>query len=216
MEEWTSGVLADFSSLRSYINQCRGSGLGGKDGKRAPVPASKDRVGWHTFCLGRDEASGNVGGYFQDDDYEDDDTEDDDMSTAPKPLPPPNDDEWDASTVPPDGHPPSTTLLCRFDQIIIRRVLSHHAHYLAEGWDFTSKRGRWAYALLARLEKPLHADEAGVLRGLLRSLCRWRAGRSVPDGGEGGRVLATANVLIVVIGVYFEQGGGADRLMAAT
>lgn len=228
MDEWISTTLSNFSSLRVYIKQCHESGIGrsSRSYNRMPVPMSKDQVGWHTFCLGWDEARGNVGGYFQDDDSDERDDESmlsiDDKSdnNSSKHITVHNDSTvkamvtnkaWDISTVPATGHKPSTTLLCQFDQIIIRRVLSHHAYYLSQDWEFTESRGRWIYALLSRLEKPLHWDETSMLRGLLRNLCQLRADI---DLNQQRKTMSILNVLIAVMGVYFEQGGGADYLMA--
>merc|ERR1711957_1110351 len=103
---------------------------------------------------------------------------------------------------------------------IIRRVLSHHAYYLSEDWSFTETRGRWIYALLSRLEKPLHWDETSMLRGLLRTLCRLRTDMDLDENKEMENLLvqkkslSMLNVLITVIGIYFEQGEGADYLMS--
>mmetsp|Transcript_6122 Transcript_6122/g.7116 ORF Transcript_6122/g.7116 Transcript_6122/m.7116 type:complete len:362 (+) Transcript_6122:73-1158(+) len=235
-DEWISSTLSNFSSLRVYIKQCHESGIGrsSKSYNRMPVPMSKDQVGWHTFCLGWDEARGNVGGYFQDDDSDERDDEsisninDGSDDNGSKNISVQNGSTveaivtsktWDISTVPTTGHKPCTTLLCQFDQIIIRRVLSHHAYYLSQDWDFTESRGRWIYALLSRLEKPLHWNETSMLRGLLRNLCQLRADMDLDErlGIQKdlvrSKTLSILNVLIVVMGVYFEQGGGADYLM---
>lgn len=231
MDEWINSTLSNFSSLRVYIQQCRAAGIGRSSRSycRVQVPMSKDRVGWHIFCLGQDEARGNVGGYFQDDDS---DEQNEDRSSASDG----SDDydnettviqsnanlgnkTWDNSTTPITGYRPSTALLCQFDQIIIRRVLSHHAYYLSEDWDFTESRGRWIYALLSRVEKPLHWDETSMLRGLLRTLCRLRADLDLNEQNKlhkdliQKKLLSILNVLIVIIGIYFEQGGVTDCLM---
>jgi len=238
MDEWISSTISNFSSLRIYLNQCHASGLGGKrfTGNRMDVPMSKDRVGWHIFCLGWDEAQGNIGGYFQDEDDDEEGDKSDRMisdtekeGSADEETKGPfksnmKNEKWGGhSTVPPSGHKPTTTLLCQFDQIIIRRVLAHHVYYLSEGWSFTEPRGRWIYALLARMEKPLHSEDASTLRGLLRDLCRLRAAIDLDDqtvmekkGIEQRKILSIINVLIVVVGIYFEQGGGTDNLMAVT
>ena len=87
------------------------------------------------------------------------------------------------------------------------------------------------YALLARLEKPLHRDEASLLRGLLRELCYLRSKVDVSvdfscgDGGGGAgdlrnpatfaspKELTILNVLIVIVGIYFEQSSSSDCIM---
>jgi hypothetical protein len=42
--------------------------------RKVTIPRMKDRAVWHVFCLGRDEASGNVVGYFEDTDDEQNNT----------------------------------------------------------------------------------------------------------------------------------------------
>ena len=83
----------------------------------------------------------------------------------------------------------------------------------------TSNRARWLYGLLARLAKPLHRDDAAVLRRLLRECCVRRAGirfgvaatEMSADGTTGGggssrTAVSLLNTLIAVVGIYFEQG----------
>ena len=97
------------------------------------------------------------------------------------------------------------------------------------------------YALLARLEKPLHRDEASLLRGLLRELCYLRSKVDVSVGfgsgvGVGDHIVSATgaagaaelntpatfaspkeltmlNVLIVIVGIYFEQSSSSDCIM---
>ena len=237
---WIGATLDDFSKLRLYLDACvegqiggkkqPGSGMGSSSSSnstwRMPVPPMRAREGWHVFCLGRDKAQG----YYQDDDHEEDDEEDtnmvDDKSSRRKVEP------W-RDTIPPTGHPPSTALLCQMDQVMVRRVLAHHVSYVCDGVDgdgdgdgdgeevggynhttyaMTTNRARWLYGLLARLAKPLHRDDAAMLRKLLRECCIRRAGMRVEgDGttaGVGGSqtVVSRLNTLIAVVGIYFEQG----------
>jgi len=267
IQKWIQVTMSDFSNLRQYLSQCRDAGLGtnhwdyttftttgqqeGSESntptinhtcERIPVPARKDRSGWHVFCLGKDEAKGNIGGYFDDSDNEEEDEEEESTEadqesdvegnmfelnnhTTKKEI----EEEvvklqsvWDAKTVPTKGHRPTTRLICQFDQVLTRRVLSHHVHYLCQGWTLTPSRGLWIYALLSRLEKPLHRDDASCLRTLLRELCRLRAQVIVPSAITGGdfipeeTLLSTFNVLITIIGFYFEQSGEADGIMQST
>ena len=128
------------------------------------------------------------------------------------------------------GHPPTTSLLLQLDQVLVRAVFHHHVHYLVE-WKMalTRDRATWLYALLARMEKPLHREECVGVRGVLRECCRRRWELELPTGEEKGRddddskrareQLALLNTLIAITGVYFEQGarsasgpGGGDGL----
>jgi survival of motor neuron protein-interacting protein 1 len=110
--------------------------------------------------------------------------------------------------VPTEGFDPNTKLISQFDDILVRRVLSHHLHYIKEGYEISFNRGRWLYGLLARLQKPLHREEASLLIDLLRELCMIRK-RS--NGGDES--LKMLNTLIVIIGIYFEQCCNIDVLM---
>ena len=110
-----------------------------------------------------------------------------------------------SAPIPAGGHLPSVSLLLQMDQVMVRKVLSHLSHYVREGWSPVSvQRSAWIYSLLARLEKPIHRDDAAVLFGLLKVLTRVRATVRVVD--EDRSDLARLNVMIVLITIYFEQG----------
>ena len=255
---WVEGTTSIFSNLRSYLeaessSRCPGGGggamrPGGGRGRHSrpeerkyAVPRMRDRPGWHVFCLGREHAYGNDRGY--DDDDDDDEEEEvenekveggdvmcrggdgkggDKAETVPSPA---------ASAA---GNPPTTSLLLQLDQVLIRAVFHHHVHYLVE-WKMalTRDRATWLYALLARMEKPLHREECVGVRMVLRECCRRRWELELPPAaGEGydddddskkrtSEELALLNTLIAISGVYFEQGarssasgpgGGGDGL----
>ena len=202
---------------------------------RWPVPAMKDRPSWHIFCVGMDEARGNEGSYFDDDDDDDNDKEEDQTSHSkqqqqqqqpPSPSPLPN--LW-RTNLPPNGYPPTVRLLLQMDQVMIRSVLAHLAYYLQDGWAYSlsQQRAVWIYALLARLERhPLHRDDAAVLWSLLRRLTLWRAQIAPKKGAAAAAsssssssssssllLLSRLNVLIVILGIYFDQAGGYDGVM---
>jgi hypothetical protein len=61
---WVTHVLADFSSLRQCLEQQQQSTRGNT--RLIPLPPLKDSGGWHEFCLGSQEAEGNIGGYYDD------------------------------------------------------------------------------------------------------------------------------------------------------
>jgi survival of motor neuron protein-interacting protein 1 len=193
---WVDTTLSSFSELRSYLDRCHKEGVGGKGTERMAVPLLRDRSGWHVFCVGVNEAQGNAGSYFDDES----DESDDDAAC-----------QW-KQNVPPEGHYPSVRLLLQMDQVMIRRVLSHLAHYVQDGWSPSSKqRSTWFFALLARLERPIHRDDAATLYGLLKYLTLWRAKVDVSDINRNE--LARINTLIAVVGLYFEQGGGYSNVM---
>jgi survival of motor neuron protein-interacting protein 1 len=200
---WIRTTISNFEKLRTYLETARTQGIGGKKTDRIPLPPMKDRSGWHIFCVGRNEARGNVDSYFGDDDDDVDianSNELEDTSTQDD-LP-----EWQKG-MPADGHNPSVRLLTQIDQVLVRRVLSHLSHYMCEeGSTLTPQRSVWIYALLARLEQPIHRDDAAVLFGLLKALTRARSKLNA----EHRKPLARLNVLIVLTGIYFEQGGSKE------
>lgn len=202
---WVDQTLDTFSRLRQYIDQCKEHGVGGKQSNRVSVPPLKDRPSWHIFFVGTEEARGNKGSYF---DNGEDDDDDDDNKRQEEEL-----EEWEKS-LPSGGYSPTISLLLQMDQVMIRRVLGHLVHYVREGWSAACpQRAAWIYALLARLERPIHRDDAAMLFGLLKTLTRARAENKATEKLE--RVdLAQLNVLIAIVGIYFEQGGGYANVMA--
>lgn len=197
--EWIAETLGNFERLREYIEGCRSQGIGGKLTRRTAFPPMKDRSGWHMFCVGSDEAHGNINSYFGDDYHEHtSETGRGAIEDADQSLP-----EWQ-KYVPPSGYPPSVRLLAQMDQVLVRRVISHLSHYACQGWKLTAQRSAWIYALLARLEKPIHRDDASTLFGFLKLLTLSRSKLSLE--GNVNVDLARHNVLIALIGIYFEQG----------
>ena len=219
VKEWSESVLSIFLHLRGYLERSKAKGFGGKRTARKPLPTMKDRPSWHIFCVGLDEASGNSGSYFADD-YGDAYNNNVGKNTVERnkandnkteELPP-----W-RTNLPVDGYEPSVCLLLQMDQVMIRRILSHLAYFVNLGWSVTSGSGRraeWIYALLARLEKPVHRDDAAVLFGLLKNLTLARSKIDFSLSETKKINLAKLNVLIILVGVYFEQGGSLNKIMA--
>jgi gem associated protein 2 len=222
--QWEQQTLDGFARLRTYLDECRLSGVGGKESAhhqpRVPVPAMKDQWAWHVFCVGYDDASGNAGGYFQDDDNDDDDetgtTEEDILEKNTKNV----DACWEES-LPTAGYTPTVSLLLQLDQVMVRRVLGHLTHYVVTGFAVTGQRAKWIYALLARLECPIHRDDAVTLYSLLKRLTVAREQIKLTDTDtslttiptSNADCLASINLLITIVGIYFEQGGGHANLM---
>ena len=251
---WVDYVLENFSRLRSYLDTCiQDKGVGQE--RQHAVPALKDRPGWLVFCIGQDEADGNVGSYFDDDDddvgVEDQMEENKEKTLAATSTTATNqlveqqktgigDDKsqqqrqdiiplW-KQNLPSTGYTPTVELVGQMDQVMIRQVLRHLIHYITQGWSLQSKALTcWIYALLARLERPLHRDEACLLYQLLKQMTQDRikirsvdllicSSSSSRDGGMSryDTELAHLNLLISIVGIYFEQGGGYDAVMRYT
>mmetsp|Transcript_9719 Transcript_9719/g.21916 ORF Transcript_9719/g.21916 Transcript_9719/m.21916 type:complete len:551 (+) Transcript_9719:168-1820(+) len=69
---WVSTTISNFSKLRSHLEQehakLRPTSRSPTSlvNRKIAVPRMKDRAAWHVFCLGREEAYGNIGGYYED------------------------------------------------------------------------------------------------------------------------------------------------------
>ena len=229
ISEWAKTVITNFERLRDYLERCKQQGIGGKQTTRLPLPPMKDRPSWHNFCVGIDEANGNIDAYYGDDGGEDDDERKDNNNdkndnqqsnngreeeeqkvndTATDDIP-----SW-RRTLPDGGHPPTVRLLLQMDQVMIRRILSHLTHFVHLGWSVgTGRRSEWIYALLARLEKPIHRDDASVLFGFLKDLTQARSKITDFEDETSLACLAKLNVLITLVGLYFEQANGINAIL---
>jgi survival of motor neuron protein-interacting protein 1 len=225
LKEWADETLSNFSSLRTYLHACRGEFKKFlRTDDKIPVPQSKDIYAWHVFCLGdeiRNDMEHNMIHVHIHNNNMNDDLTAVEVDVLLSPY-----------KIPQGGYEPTTRLMCQFDQIIIRKLISHHTRYVAAGCIVTVKRIKWLYAILARLDKPLHRDEASVLMELLRELCRVRS-RIVLDDDDGKGepgcidvhsekqrekenkldIIKSINVVILLIGVYFEQYSHIEKLL---
>ena len=226
---WADRTLDAFSRLRLYLEQIKDA-QGGVVEKKIVLPPMKDRAGWHVFCVGKQDAEGNAGAYFGDDDDDENDTalkRTEDGET---------DDEEKESAVPAwrRGLPveegyywPTTSLLLQMDQVMVRRVLSHLTHFVCEGWSLTPARAAWLYALATRLARPVHRDDAVVIYKLLKRLTVIRTELMPPETSSSTTAVSAppsssssfhqdmgrVNTLILIFAVYFEQGGGYATTM---
>jgi gem associated protein 2 len=221
---WVQQIGSSFSDLRSYLEQWPRGGAN-PPSLRQPLPPMKDTVAWCTFCLGPGH------GYYIE--------TNDNVKVAPSPssqTPIVVVSAWETD-IPTLGHAPTVRLLLQMDQVMVRRILEHLTLYIVT----TRVRSRpgdaaassqhhyrpqvfpWIYALLARLAKPIHRDDAVTLYRLLKRLTFLRSQiptpnstrlDSAPESTSTDRTfLATLNVLIVIVGIYFEQGGNYSNLM---
>ena len=213
---WLTTTISSFSKLRSYLEtqdalrkqNTSNNNVDDNDHshsiRKIAVPKMKDRSGWHVFCLGREEAFGNKGGYFEDVDSEHDksadiddidnvDDEDEQSSKVNDDIKVKSEDDdasasatntpltYNEEQVPPSGYTPTTSLLLQLDQVLTRVLFHHHVHYLCEWkFPFSHQRAAWIYALLARMNKPWHRDECCAVRRVLRECCSRRYELSLP------------------------------------
>jgi survival of motor neuron protein-interacting protein 1 len=201
---WVTLVCDNFTQLRQHLQTLHTAGVGRH--RPHPLPPLKDRASWHVYCVGKAEARGNVGNYF--DDGDDDDEENDDDDDAEVNLQP----SW-RTNLPLTGRAPEATLLLQMDQVMVRRVLSHLVYFSSQGWSMTEARAAWAYALLARLETPLHREQAVILYDWLKLLTAQRANFYHRQSSTDAAVAARLNLLITILAIYLEQGGGFASTM---
>ncbi|KAL7437223.1 hypothetical protein ACHAXH_005507 [Discostella pseudostelligera] len=267
MDAWVTNTISNFSKLRIRLEnmsaiQHQQHQQGEYLHRAISVPKMKDRMAWHIFCLGKDEAYGNVGGryeYLFEDDAEDDGVNDDngvsedrnncngingeeevaesmegekmlaveeecdDTHTSPPPPQSTSNDINPISSNNPSStpstqqpHPPTLPLLLQFDQVLTRSIFHHHVHYYCEyKLPLSRARAAWIYAILARLEKPLHREECAAVRSVLRECCerRWKlvlpSSEDVEGNEEEWEQLTLLNTLIAITGIYFEQAAFA-------
>lgn len=240
-EVFAKAVLSHFERLRGYLERCQEQGIGGKVTNRLPVPPMKCRESWHEFCVGattsvaddyKQEGQGkglanaptsskHGSGKGDSQTNNDEPAEKNGQSSMTDRPAAVQVLLWKAN-LPRGGFDPTVRLLLQMDQVMIRRVLSHMAFFVdichqtnivINNNSNNERVMEWIYALLARLQKPVHRDDAAVLFGLLRDLSVARS--KIDCKNERQRAtLGQLNVLMVLIGVYFEQAGGLSAVMA--
>ncbi|GFR60838.1 gem-associated protein, partial [Elysia marginata] len=87
----------------------------------------------------------------------------------------------------------------------VTKVLEYHVNWL-EATGFSRKQGRWFYALLANLQKPLMPEDCSWLRRLARLCSNIRAALESPEDPQ----LNELNLIICLVARYFEQRDLAD------
>ena len=170
---WVNNTIANFSKLRSYLETERTKQQRKQQGavRKIAVPRMKDRAAWHIFCLGKEEAYGNVGGYYEEDDDDDADQLEKSKKRKESSIPIKEDNRdngtesataesvqqqqssqttqpptatkliYNPSNIPTQGYTPQTSLILQFDQVLTRTLFHHHIHYLCE-WKFTLSYNR--------------------------------------------------------------------------
>uniref|UniRef100_A0A3Q2YXQ9 Gem-associated protein 2 n=1 Tax=Hippocampus comes TaxID=109280 RepID=A0A3Q2YXQ9_HIPCM len=106
------------------------------------------------------------------------------------------------------GFPPFLSIVSRFSQATVLTVLDILISWFEER-DFVPQLGRWLYALLACLEKPLLPEAHSSIRQLARRCAQLRSNlvRCSKDDDN----LPALNLLICLVARYFEQNDLADQ-----
>ncbi|XP_064489197.1 gem-associated protein 2-like isoform X2 [Ornithodoros turicata] len=101
---------------------------------------------------------------------------------------------------------PLLSIIGNLPQHNIERLISYHTEWIRDS-GFVSHMGKWLYALLACLEKPLHPEACFHIRALARACS---SSRSTLVSAED-ECLVPLNLLICLIAYYFSQQDLADE-----
>ncbi|XP_023377963.1 gem-associated protein 2 isoform X1 [Pteropus vampyrus] len=178
--QWQQQQVAQFSVVRQSVNRHRSHWKSQQLDSNVTMPKSEDEEGWKKFCLGeRLCAEGAVG---------------------------PAKNESPGIDYIQIGFPPLLSIVSRMNQATVTSVLEYLSNWFGER-DFTPELGRWLYALLACLEKPLLPEAHSLIRQLAR---RCSEVRLLVDSKDDERVPAL-NLLICLVSRYFDQRDLADE-----
>ncbi|XP_020772241.1 gem-associated protein 2 [Odocoileus virginianus] len=178
--QWQQQQVAQFSTVRQSMNRHRSHWKSQQLDSNVTMPKFRDEEGWKKFCLGeRLCAEGAVG---------------------------PAASESPGIDYVQIGFPPLLSIVSRMNQSTVTSVLEYLNNWFGER-DFTPELGRWLYALLACLEKPLLPEAHSLIRQLAR---RCSEVRLLVDSKDDERVPAL-NLLICLVSRYFDQRDLADE-----
>nr|XP_060614925.1 gem-associated protein 2 isoform X2 [Anolis sagrei ordinatus] len=104
------------------------------------------------------------------------------------------------------GFPPLLSIVSRMNQATVTSVLEYLTNWLGKK-EFTPELGRWLYALLACLEKPLLPEAHSLIRQLARQCSEVRA----LEENKNDEKVSALNLIICLVGRYFDQHDLADE-----
>jgi survival of motor neuron protein-interacting protein 1 len=200
---WETHFLASFEQLRQQLHK-RLSRKPSSEQEAPKLPPLRNAKEWKVLCLGADQpstpttytapttttsSSPSISTIA---------SEATPMITSPSTSTSPS-----SSTSPSTSVQPILSILQHLDTVSINKLLEYHTSWAKKGPTTTEAAMQWLFALLACLDKPLDADMASSLRGLLRRLA---LERSQITNREDQR-LPALNILITIIAKYFGQGG---------
>ncbi|XP_077394204.1 gem-associated protein 2 isoform X2 [Festucalex cinctus] len=179
--DWQQRQVSNFSDVRQTITKNRQHWSRHSLDDNVLMPKEADEEGWKRFCLGELLYQGRLSS----------DTD----AEAEAGL--------DYSKV---GFPPFLSIVSRLSQSTILAVLDILISWFEER-DFVPQLGRWLYALLACLEKPLLPEAHSSIRQLARRCAQLRVNLASQDDDN----LPALNLLICLVARYFEQNDLADQ-----
>ncbi|XP_046870550.1 gem-associated protein 2 isoform X2 [Hypomesus transpacificus] len=176
---WQRQQISNFSEIRQSINKHRKHWSSQSLDDNVIMPKLNDEEGWKKFCLGERV-------YLN--------------------CPPPDREDSDIGLdYTKMGFSPFLSIVSRLNQATISAVLEYLINWFEER-EFAPQLGRWLYALLACLEKPLLPESHSLIRQLARRCSEVRASLSVEDERLSG-----LNLMICIVARYFEQNDLADQ-----
>nr|XP_061798858.1 gem-associated protein 2-like [Nerophis lumbriciformis] len=176
---WQQRQVSNFSDVRQSITKNRQHWSCHSLDDNVLMPTQADEEGWKRFCLGEQAFQGLSSCH----------------TVAEAGL--------DYSKV---GFPPLLTIVSRLSQSTVLTVLDILISWFEEV-GFIPQLGRWLYALLACLEKPLLPEAHSSIRQLARRCAQLRRNLVSQDDDN----LPALNLLICLVARYFEQNDLADR-----
>ncbi|XP_047915638.1 gem-associated protein 2 isoform X3 [Anser cygnoides] len=138
--KWQQQQVANFSAVRQSLNKHRNHWRSQHLDSNVNMPKLEDEEGWKKFCLGERV-------------YSEIDSRSDNENLG-----------IDYMKV---GFPPLLSIVSRMNQATVTSVLEYLIIWFGEK-KFTPELGRWFYALLACLEKPLLPEAHSLIRQLAR------------------------------------------------
>ncbi|XP_025028882.1 gem-associated protein 2 isoform X2 [Python bivittatus] len=178
--KWQQQQVAHFSAIRQSVNKHRNHWKAQHLDSNVTMPRSDDEEGWKKFCLGEKlylEITDQI-----------------------------SSDENPGIDYVQIGFPPLLSIVSRMNQATVTSVLEYLTNWLVEK-EFTPELGRWLYALLACLEKPLLPEAHSLIRQLARQCSEVR----VLEENKNDEKVSALNLLICLVGRYFDQHDLADE-----
>ncbi|XP_014048548.2 gem-associated protein 2 isoform X2 [Salmo salar] len=178
--KWQRQQVSNFSEIRRSISKHRLHWSGQALDDNVLMPKQDAEEQWKKLCLGE-----NV------------------YLNSPPTDPVTEDPGLDYVKV---GFPPFLSIVSRLNQATVSAVLEYLINWFEER-EFVPQLGRWQYALLACLEKPLLPEAHSLIRQLAR---RSSEVRTNLEHQEDER-LSPLNLMICLVARYFDQNDLADK-----
>ncbi|XP_046336032.1 gem-associated protein 2-like [Haliotis rufescens] len=192
---WEKMQVTDFAELRQKLLRFRAMLNSGElNLKRPTLPSTNDADNWCRLCFDRLKIKTVAGDCFEE-------SVEPMVEGGAMPLGAYNiTDQPSTSQASMQGTPPLLSIVLFMDQTMVIKVLEYHVNWL-EATGFTSHQGRWFYALLASLQKPLLPEACSLIRDLARLCSNLRTSLDNPEDSR----LLELNLMICLVAKYFEQ-----------